>query len=1023
MAMAAAATPRAAGTKLDEVVERVMEIAHDAARRNPEALKSFCTNDSPNANALDTQESVDLCHEVYYGDTCFEFLLRHAGEGKSVDLTCVRCMLEKLRGIANALPAGVKDERPQARANLKSILNLSDAGVDKLLAYTYNPITSIADILTEFKEKLSPKFPQTRWGADIVALIFPDTTVLVSKAFACEIALGLLCLESVVTELASTAKSKLHQSIKQICDVGALQGDYIQTVRSCINAIGAKAYNNLRLQLPAGLIRAAQREQAMKALIKFYEDCNSKETGFARGASDYTRQRAFVTLVENLPMEYKVPAIAALFGAEERVTMESSGTMIVHASARHYLEKIISYETLFVLDPFNTSGFHLLWLECMNAYRTKHGDAVLPPSPTVRNPTAVRQLEAKGAGTAKAAGNARGFTAPVMGDLDDDSDLDDDLPKPHIPEGMSQAEKRELLIQHEQDRIDHQKRRRKRLIAERKKAREADRLADNFDKLLNDMKAQADAAKAKADNIDLTTNDDFDTHKPQKKRDKGQFDSPLATIKVERRLDRRFLRPSAAAGGSGGPADEEEKALKYKPPHKRGGSAPLRSSSSAPAALRGMFNRGGSSLTSDPETLFLMQSGGIDERAAAATVQLIQSIAKGQGMGAKAGRLAATPEDDSEDENKCESITDKPDPRAPKVNRAQRAIRIIFELPFTIVDETYRWNAVTNRYLQFGYDEKEQIDPGDEFQIQVSAKDGKVTGKKVVFTARLPEVKSRRMAAYLKEQWALCAELATKELTDQMLALEDGAQLLHTERKVIRMMNVDPDVKDKAVEIKRKLRAVAKRAKVMKDFWTLIDDDLEYNLLNTASDAERVEIDDQIFSYVNHVFFLLVKERVFICSTERLHPRLWKLCKTHTLQTPKKDWLKDHFALAGARDSIFHYSKRKTGGGAIKDAKSDDAGAAKGGRDRGGGGGKKLTDEQEKQLRSNPETDVGAYARANNLCVRCGSADHNVTDCPIARNPKDRTDEDKETLKPWSKIRRKIRKANMKAKKRLLAGK
>ena len=101
--MAAAATPRAAGTKLDEVVERVMEIAHDAARRNPEALKSFCTNDSPNANALDTQKSVDLCHEVYYGDTCFEFLLRHAGEGKSVDLTCVRCMLEKLQGIANAL--------------------------------------------------------------------------------------------------------------------------------------------------------------------------------------------------------------------------------------------------------------------------------------------------------------------------------------------------------------------------------------------------------------------------------------------------------------------------------------------------------------------------------------------------------------------------------------------------------------------------------------------------------------------------------------------------------------------------------------------------------------------------------------------------------------------------------------------------------------------------------------------------------------------------------------------------------
>mgnify|MGYP007048311047 CR=1 FL=1 len=45
-------------------------------------------------------------------------------------------------------------------------------------------------LLTEFKEKLSPKFPQTRWGADIVALIFPDKTVLVSTALARDVVPG-----------------------------------------------------------------------------------------------------------------------------------------------------------------------------------------------------------------------------------------------------------------------------------------------------------------------------------------------------------------------------------------------------------------------------------------------------------------------------------------------------------------------------------------------------------------------------------------------------------------------------------------------------------------------------------------------------------------------------------------------------------------------------------------------------------------------------------------------------------------
>ena len=126
--------------------------------------------------------------------------------------------------------------------------------------------------------------------------------------------------------------------------------------------------------------------------------------------------------------------------------------IIVQASARHFVEKIISYETCFVLNPYNSSGFHILWLESINAFRAENGDAALPPSPTVRNPTAQRQIKARLANAVAAEGNAGVSAAAKIFDLalDEDEDLEDDLPEPHIPEDMSEEEKRELLLQFEQ---------------------------------------------------------------------------------------------------------------------------------------------------------------------------------------------------------------------------------------------------------------------------------------------------------------------------------------------------------------------------------------------------------------------------------------------------------------------------------------------------------------------------------------------------------------------------------------------
>ena len=200
---------------------------------------------------------------------------------------------------------------------------MSDDALDELIAFTHTPSTAIADILKKFKERLIPQFPKTRWGADIIKQIFPDTAVTVSKSVACEIVLDLLCIESVVAELSPSRKRKLRVNINHVSSVGALKDDFLhQTMCSCIHAVGAEAYNDLWTQLPAGLIRSPQREQGMKAPIKFYKDGTSQETGFSRSSNDYTRQRAFVTFIEDLPLELKVPTIASLYGPEERVTME-----------------------------------------------------------------------------------------------------------------------------------------------------------------------------------------------------------------------------------------------------------------------------------------------------------------------------------------------------------------------------------------------------------------------------------------------------------------------------------------------------------------------------------------------------------------------------------------------------------------------------------------------------------------------------------------------------------------------------
>ena len=102
--------PPSPATKLAQVPDKIMDIAHSAAHNNKEALLSFFTEDPPNAHALDTHKSVDLCHGVFNNATCFEFMLRQAGESKDNDLKCVRCMLEILQDNANVLGADAADE-------------------------------------------------------------------------------------------------------------------------------------------------------------------------------------------------------------------------------------------------------------------------------------------------------------------------------------------------------------------------------------------------------------------------------------------------------------------------------------------------------------------------------------------------------------------------------------------------------------------------------------------------------------------------------------------------------------------------------------------------------------------------------------------------------------------------------------------------------------------------------------------------------------------------------------------------
>ena len=50
-------------------------------------------------------------------------------------------------------------------------------------------------------------------------------------------------------------------------------------------------------------------------------------------------------------------------------------------------------------------------------------------------------------------------------------------------------------------------------------------------------------------------------------------------------------------------------------------------------------------------------------------------------------------------------------------------------------------------------------------------------------------------------------------------------------------------------------------------------------------------------------------------------------------------------------------------------------------------------------------------------CWRCGSTDHVISDCPIAKAAEDRSESDAEKTKAWNRECRKVKKAWAKAKK------